>query len=120
GIPIPESPLLRADLEEEEYPADPSVATVTRTAWSPHEIELAVEAKTDTRSFVNQNWSEHWTSNVGAVVEVDRLLAIDVPAGAHHVKLRYRDGTSLFCLAISLGALGVFLFFMGKSGVAVL
>ncbi|MEZ4259350.1 MAG: hypothetical protein R3B36_09785 [Polyangiaceae bacterium] len=102
GIPLPESARLRADLAHEEYPEDPSAATVVRKAWSPHEIRLEVDATREARVFVNQNYNPHWTVDVGRVENVDALLAVTVPAGKHTVTLRYRDWTSFFCMTVSM------------------
>jgi hypothetical protein len=117
GIAIPESPLLRADLEAEEYPADPTIAKVKRLSWSPHEIVLAVEAAAPARVFVNQNWSRHWRTDVGKVVAFDELLAVDVPQGSHRVTLRYRDYTSIACFTISLTTLLVLLLYLARKGI---
>lgn len=116
GIPLPQSAKLRADLEEEEYAEDPSSATVKRQFWSPHEIRLEVDAKKPARILVNQNYNPHWRSDVGTVVDSDRLLAVDVPAGKHLVTLRYRDYTSYLFFAISLATFGFFAAHLGKRG----
>lgn len=115
GIPLPQSANLRADLEREEYPEDPSTAKVERVSWSPHAIDLRVEASAPARVIVNQNWNEHWTSNVGATVDAERLLAVDVPPGSHTVKLRYKDGSSVACMLFSLGTFFGMLLMMGRS-----
>jgi hypothetical protein len=105
GNPVPESPLLRGDLEQEEYPEDPSKASVKRLDWSPQAITLDVDAKEATTIRINQNWSSHWGSDVGAVRDEDKLLVVDVPAGKNIVHVRYRDYTTYFCLAVSLATL---------------
>lgn len=115
GIPLPESARLRADLPQEEYPADPSVAKVERLSWSPHSIALKVEAALPTRILVNQNYSPHWTSDVGQVVNADVLLGVDVPQGTHVVTLRYRDRTSLLCLLVSLSTLLTVAVILGRT-----
>jgi hypothetical protein len=105
GNPVPESALLRGDLEQEEYPEDPSKASVKRLDWSPQAITLDVDAKEATTIRINQNWSSHWGSDVGTVREEQKLLVIDVPAGKNIIHVRYRDYTTYFCLAVSLATL---------------
>ncbi len=112
GNPLPESPRLRGDLPQEEYPSDPAKASVKRLSWSPNEIELEVDAKEATTIFVNQNWAPEWRASIGTVKSVEKLLAVDVPAGKHTLVIAYRDRMLMACLLVSLlsllGLLGVF------------
>lgn len=114
GIPLPESPLLRGDLAADEYPENPALATVERVKWTPQAITLKVEASAPARIFINQNYSPKWQTDVGQTVDVDRLLAIDVPRGSHVLTVRYRDWTTYLCLAISLATLIGMLVHLGK------
>lgn len=102
GNPLPESALLRGDLPAEEYPVDPTKATVKRLSWSPNVIELEVDAREATTVRVNQNWAPEWRTNVGTVKSDEKLLAVDVPAGKHVVTLAYRDRALVACLLFSL------------------
>lgn len=114
GNPLPESPLLRADLAQEEYPVDPTKATVKRLMWSPEAIDLEVDAKEPTTIYVNQNWAPQWTTSVGQVKSVDKLLAVDVPAGLHVVHLEYKDRFLLGCIAVSILTLLAIAFTFGR------
>ncbi len=108
GIPVPQSPLLRADLAHEEYPLDPSLATVRRVRWTPNEITLEVDARRPTRVLINQNHDRHWRSSVGVVVSHQGLLAVDVPAGRNTVVVKFVDRAlqlSLLASALTLLAL---------------
>lgn len=116
GNPLPESPLLRGDLEQEEYPVDPTKATVKRLMWSPNEIHLEVDAKEATTIRVNQNWAPAWRSNVGIVKSDQKLLAIDVPAGKHVVVLSFRDHMLMACLFVSLASALGLVFVFGREG----
>lgn len=116
GNPLPESPLLRADLEQEEYPADPTKATVRRLMWSPLAIELEVDAKEATTVYVNQNWAPQWRTSVGTVKSVQKLLAVDVPAGKNTVRLEYKDRFLIGCLLVSLATLIGILYVFGRDG----
>lgn len=101
GIVIPQSPELRADLPAEEYPLDPNSATVQRVKWTPNAIDLHVVAWRGTRVIINQNWNKHFKSTVGRVVNHKGLLAIDVPAGTHDLRVAYRDRVFDVCIVIS-------------------
>ncbi|MBX3222236.1 MAG: hypothetical protein KF795_17085 [Labilithrix sp.] len=117
GNPLPESALLRGDLAQEEYPQDPTKATVKRLVWTPNEITLEVDAKEPTTVLVNQNWAAEWRSNVGVVKSVEKLLAVDVPAGKHVVVLSYKDRFLGACLLVSLASLLGVAFVLGRDGV---
>lgn len=116
GNPLPESPLLRADLPQEEYPADPTKATVKRLVWSPLAIELEVDAKEPTTIYVNQNWAPQWRTSIGTVKSVEKLLAVDVPAGKNIVRLEYKDRFLVGCLLVSLATLLGILYVFGRDG----
>jgi hypothetical protein len=116
GNPLPESALLRADLPEEEYPVDPTKATVKRKSWSPNVIELEVDAKEATTIRVNQNWAREWRTDVGIVKSDEKLLAVDVPAGKYTLTLAYRDRALLACLLLSLFSLVAFVLVFARDG----
>ena len=116
GNPLPQSQLLRGDLEQEEYPADPTKATVTRKSWSPNVIELDVDAKEATTLYVNQNWAPQWRSSVGIVKDHENLLAVDVPSGKYTLELAYKDRLLTVCLLISLATLLGVLYAFGRGG----
>lgn len=112
GIPVPESPLLRADLPQEEYALDPA-AQVSETAWSPHAISLAIDATAATTVVVNQNFDKHWRSDRGEIINYQGLLAVKIAKGKQTLQLRYRDPlvvataamsglTALFLLGVAL------------------
>ena len=116
GNPLPESPLLRGDLEQEEYPVDPTKASVKRLAWTPNEITLEVDAKEATTIHVNQNWAPEWTTSVGTVKNDQQLLAVEVPAGKHTVVIAFRDRMLMICLLVSLLALLTVLAVFAREG----
>lgn len=116
GNPLPQSALLRGDLEQEEYPSDPAKATVSRKSWSPNVIELDVDAKEPTTIFINQNWAPAWRSSVGTVKSHEKLLAVDVPAGKYTMEVAYRDRLLTACLLVSLATLLGVLYVFGKTG----
>jgi len=89
AYPVPESPLLRADLPAEEYFADPAVGSVRRLSWSPNRLLLDVEARVAGRLRINQNYHVGWRTDVGEVVNDAGLLTVDVPAGHRQIALRF-------------------------------
>jgi hypothetical protein len=116
GNPIPESALLRGDLPQEEYPQDPTKATVKRLEWTPNKITLEVDAKEPTRILVNQNYAPQWRASVGTVKDFEKLLAVDVPAGKNVLVLAYKDRFLDFCLLISLASLLGVGYVFGRDG----
>ena len=107
AYPVPQSPLLRGDLEAEEYLEDPSAGVVTRTHWTPNAVALHAELAKPGRVLVNQNWHPGWRASVGSVQNAKGLLAVDLPAGAHDVVLRFLPRAAVGGAAISLTTLAV-------------
>jgi hypothetical protein len=107
---VAESPDLRGDLSDEEYLRDTGAGTVQQKSWAPGRIEMEVDLSRPARVYVNQNWHPGWHSSQGAVTSDDGLLAVDLPAGAHDVVLRFLPRsvvvgglTSLAALLIAFG-----------------
>lgn len=115
AYPVPQSPLLRADLKQEEGFQDPSAGTVSRTSWTPNAISLDVDALKPGRIRVNQNWHAGWRTSVGEIVDEKGLLAIDVPAGKHTVTLRFLPREALGGLLVTLVALAALAYFCRTS-----
>lgn len=109
AYPVPQSPLLRGDLQNEEYLAEADAGTVKRTFWSPNKIELDVDVQRDTRLLVNQNWHPGWRSSVGSVASSLGLLAVDVPAGKHHMVVRFLPRSAVGGAMVSIVSLAVLL-----------
>ena len=105
GYALPQSPRLRGDLAREEYLADGGAGTARRTFWSPERIDLRVELDRPARLLVNQNWHAGWRASTGTVVSDQGLLAVDLPPGAHDLRLRFLPRSALGGLAVSAAAL---------------
>lgn len=103
--PVPQSPLLRGDLPAEEYLVEPDAGQVRRTSWSPNRIDLDVTLERPARVRINQNWHGGWRANVGTVVSEDGLLALDLPAGHHQVRVRFLPRSTI---AGALGSIAAF------------
>ncbi len=109
AYPVPQSPLLRGDLKNEEYLAEADAGTVQRVFWSPNRIELDVDVTRDVRVLVNQNWHPGWRASVGTVVSSTGLLGIDVPAGKHRLVLRFAPRAALGGALVSIASLAALL-----------
>ncbi len=107
AYPVPMSRLLRGDLPNEEYLADPGAGSVARRSWCPNRIELDVNATRATRLLVNQNYDPGWESSVGKVTSHEHLLAVDLPAGRHHLTLRFLPAPVIGGAIITLLAIGL-------------
>ena len=101
-----ESPYLRSDLPQEEYPApgNPGM-TVERVSWSNNEIVVKVHAPLDGRFLVNMNHAPAWKTDVGTIGSDGGLISVNVPAGDHVVTLRYRDWRVLLGALISIATI---------------
>jgi hypothetical protein len=104
---LAESTLLRGDLPAEEYlaPDSADAGSVKRVSWSPNAIVLHVDVSRPSRVLVNQNWAPGWHSSVGKVVSHEGLIAVDVPAGVHDVRLSFLPWSTLGGAAVTATAL---------------
>ncbi len=99
--PFVQSPLLRADLSQEEYTTAPN-ASVKRLHWSPNAITLSAKATTPFVVSINQNYHEAWTSNMGHIRSDQGLLTVHLPPGHHTLKLRFSDPLIHLGTAVSI------------------
>ena len=110
--PVVQTPLLRADLPNEEYLADEDAGTAKRVSWSPNLIVVHVSLTKPARLLVNQNWHPGWHADSGNVISNEGLLAVDLPAGERDVRIRYRPWSTIggalvtFTSLAMLGVLG--------------
>jgi hypothetical protein len=107
AYPVPQSPLLRADLPHEEYLVEGAQGSVQRTRWTPNRIDLSVDLASQARLRVNQNWHPGWRTSVGSVLSDNGLLAVDLPAGRHDLTLRFLPRSVIAGGLASLAALVV-------------
>jgi hypothetical protein len=103
--PYPQSPLLRGDLPQEEYLANPEAGTAKEVSWSPHRIEVEVDLKVPTTLMVNQNVHRGWKTNIGQVFDRDGLLTVALPEGKHTVILEFSDPLMNAGLWVSISTL---------------
>lgn len=62
---------------------------VDKVRRTQNSFSFEVDAKAPGRVWINSAHAPGWRSNVGVVVEDGTLLALDLPAGQHHVVVRY-------------------------------
>jgi hypothetical protein len=105
AYPVPMSDALRGDLPQEEYLEDASAGTARRLDWSPNVIDVGVELKRKATLLINQNYHPGWHSSVGRVYDKDGLLAVELPAGKHEVRVRFLPRSALFGGLILLASL---------------
>jgi hypothetical protein len=80
-------------------------ATIDAVARTHNKFVLDVTATRPTRILLDSAYEESWRSDVGAVVDDHDLLAIDVPAGHHHIKARYWPRRFTIGLVVSFVAI---------------
>jgi hypothetical protein len=116
AYPVPMSPLLRGDLPNEEYLLDPAAGSVTTRGWTPNGIDVDVALVRPTELLVNQNFHTGWRSNLGQVRSHDGLLAVALPAGSGHVRLRFRPRSAAAGAVSSILALAFACWLIRRKG----
>jgi hypothetical protein len=64
-------------------------ATVSNVSRTQNSFTLDVDAKRPARVWLNSGYDRGWRASVGEVVREDKLLAVDVPVGHHHLVVKY-------------------------------
>jgi hypothetical protein len=110
-----EAPLQRAEeLDEGDVPQvrldDPSAGELRALRWTPNRVEVEVALARPATVLINENWNEHWKSDVGQVVKVGPKLArdrdggrlgVEAPAGTYTLTAYYRPRSFLVGAAVS-------------------
>ena len=88
-------------------------ATVENVVRTQNSFTFDVNAPAPAHILVNSAWDRGWRANVGTVVEDAELLAVDVPAGASHVVVKYwPHGLTAGIVLTALSSAGVVAFFV--------
>jgi uncharacterized membrane protein YfhO len=87
--------------------ADTSKAKIDGILRTQSTFTFDVDAAEPTRILLNTTWDAGWRTTVGAIVNSDKLLALDVPAGRSRVLVKYWPRGLTF---------GFFLTFAGIAG----
>jgi hypothetical protein len=75
---------------------------------TPNTFTVTVQASQPGRVLLNSAYERNWQTDVGEVVEANKLLAVDVPAGEHTLYLRYwPHGLTVGIFLSSLSVLGL-------------
>ncbi len=72
---------------------------------TPNTFSFDVEARAPSTILLNGTYDKGWRSNVGTTAERAKQLILEVPAGTHHVVVRYRPRT--FGVAVALTVVGL-------------
>jgi len=108
AYPVPQSPALRGDLQNEEWLDDAGAGTLVERAWSPDRIDLDVDLARPATVLVNQNWHSGWRASVGEVDSHNGLLAVAMPAGKNALTLSFAPKSATGGVRTSLVALLAF------------
>lgn len=100
------APLWTGDVPQARAAAG-AEATVNNVVRTPNTFTFDVDARAPARILLNGTYDKSWRSNVGTTDDQQKQLVLDVPAGAHHVVVRYRPRTF---------GVGVALTFVGLAG----
>jgi uncharacterized membrane protein YfhO len=69
---------------------------------------LEVDASRNTRVFINTGYDRGWRTDIGEAIEINKQLAIDLPAGHHKVHIKYwPHGLTLGFVLLALGIAGI-------------
>jgi hypothetical protein len=99
-------------------PADVTGATATITSYRLNDLEVDVNTPAPALLRIADLWHPDWTASVdgapAAVLEADYLLrAVPVPAGQHHVVLRFTSKAVRTGLTLSLASFAAVLVLLG-------
>jgi len=83
----PDAPVWMGDVPQVRAADDAAkVVTAARTSST---FTATVDATRPTTILMNSGYARGWITNVGTVVEKDKLLAVEVPAGHHELRIKY-------------------------------
>ena len=106
------APLWEGDVAQAR-PADRELATVKIVVRTQNTFQFVVDAKAPTRVLLNTSYDDGWHTSFGTVVDADKQLAVDVPAGVSRARVNYRPyGLTAGLWLTGAGILGVIAFFV--------
>lgn len=88
-VPVPVSPILWMGEGPQVRVARPPKGQVVRWTKTSQAFQATITMPSAGLVRFNQNYAPGWNSNRGVVVDDRGLLALELPAGSHHVKLAY-------------------------------
>jgi hypothetical protein len=87
------------------------VSNVTRTQ---NTFELDVQADAPGRVLLNSSFDLNWRASVGTPVEQNKQLALDVPAGVHHVRMYYRPRLLILGALVTAASIAAVVWFLRR------
>lgn len=87
------------------------VSNVTRTQ---NTFELDVQADAPGRVLLNSSFDLNWRSSAGTPVEQNKQLALDVPAGVHHVRMYYRPRLLILGALVTAASIAAVVWFLRR------
>jgi hypothetical protein len=107
GMNWPVSPALwLGDRPQVEVP--PQAGKLQHWERTPNTFRAHVSLRAEARLRFNQNAARDFVSNTGTISSAKGLLALDLPAGEHHLTVKYRPRELLPSAAVSgIGLLGL-------------
>jgi hypothetical protein len=108
-----EAPLWKGDVPQ-AHAANEASAKVENVVRTQSSFTFDVTAEHPTRILLNSAYDHGWRASVGDVAAFDEdLLAVDVPAGANHVVVKYwPHGLTAGMVLAALSAAGIVAFFV--------
>lgn len=97
---------------EQERVTPASAGTVGDARWSPSAVSFTANLSEPATVLVNQNFESSWGSNIGHIHEANGIIAVDLPAGEHHVTVQHLPrglafGVVLFVIGLILAGLTI-------------
>jgi hypothetical protein len=87
--------------------AENELAKVTNVVRTPNTFTFDVEASAATRVLLDTAYDKGWRADVGTAVEKDKALAVEIPPGTNHVKVKYWPKTMTMGLWLTaIGTVG--------------
>lgn len=110
---VPARGLWLGDREQARL-VDGSTGTLLRGVDTPSSSSFSARLSTPSRVLLNRNYTPDWVTSVGTMADSDGLLAVDLPAGAHRVRVHYvpaHASIAVASTAVGLWAcIGIWLF----------
>lgn len=83
------APLWQGDVAQAKALGDDATVEVANRTQNTFTIDVDAK-RAGARILVNSTYDEAWQTDVGAIADYDKALAVDVPAGRAQIHLRYR------------------------------
>lgn len=89
--------------------AEDDAAIVTGAARTSSTFSATVDATRPATILLNSGYARGWVANVGATVEKNQMLAVEVPAGHHELHVKYWPRRMNLGIGVTIGAVAALL-----------